>query len=596
MTYTFKLSRRIARLRAPVFAALLALTACDGADSFDPGADHGSLVPPSTASASFAGGIPFGTFALPSEKFGSRFNGGQRIIYPDHLVEELAAIKARGGRVAVRLSWGDRYIKDANGDFNLNKWKERVAMYKGVNFSSYIADGTIIGHYLIDEPQDRANWNEKPIPQATLEEMARFSKELWPNMATIVRTWPDYLDDWSGTYRYLDAAWAQYAANRWADPRAFLEENVNKAKARKLALVVGLNLLDGSPSKGEMSAAQVASYGAALLGSTYPCAFISWKYDDGHQAPSAMEDAMDGLRRMAQNRSSKTCWGGSTAGGGTPPPSEPPPSEPPPSEPPPSEPPPPSAGVPFGPYGLPTSQMGSFSGSVRGATPATVLAIAEAARKAGARVVLRLAGSEVTDAGGRFSLTKWKAALDRYAGVDLSSYVRDGTVAGHLLVSNPQSAKLWGGRQIPHATLEEMARYSRQRWSAMPTIVQAPPSWLAGKSTPWQYLDASSVIYSSSAGDVGAWVGKQATDANREGLGLLVGMNVLSGGTGASGLMSASQLRNWGSAILAQSRVCGLLLSRYDDGYFGRSDVKDAVRDLAEKAGNHAGTSCRVRS
>jgi hypothetical protein len=82
-------------------------------------------------------------------------------------------------------------------------------------------------------------------------------------------------------------------------------------------------------------------------------------------------------------------------------------------------------------------------------------------------------------------------------------------------------------------------------------------------------------------------------------------MNVLNGGTSSSQLpgttegefaMSASQLRAWGSALVAQNRVCGLFMSRYDDRYFGRSDVKEAVSVLADKARAHAATSCRVRS
>lgn len=116
-----------------------------------------------------------------------------------------------------------------------------------------------------------------------------------------------------------------------------------------------------------------------------------------------------------------------------------------------------------------------------------------------------------------------------------------------------------------------MARYSRQRWPAIPTIVHAPSSWLAAKATAWQYLDASSVMYSGSVGDAGAWVGKQASAAGGARLGLLVGMNVLNGGTSASGLsgttagsfaMSASQLRTWGLVLVAETKVCGLVMSR----------------------------------
>jgi hypothetical protein len=310
MTYTFKLSRRIARLRAPLFTALLiALTGCDNARSFDPDvAGPGSPIDNSIPSSSFAGGIPFGTFALPSTALGDRFSGAQRNIYPQYLLGELADIKARGGKVALKLSYGDRYVKDDDGNFSLSKWKNRVDQFKGVNFSSYIEDGTIIGHYLIDEPQDKANWNGRPIPQSTLEEMARYSKDRWPKMVTIVRTWPDYLDDWSGSYRYLDAAWAQYAANRWPNADAFLRENVSKAKNRGLALIVGLNVLDGSPTKGKMSASQVKSYGSALLGDSYPCAFISWKYRDEYLS-SSVKDAMRYLRGKAENRSFKSCRG-----------------------------------------------------------------------------------------------------------------------------------------------------------------------------------------------------------------------------------------------------------------------------------------------
>jgi hypothetical protein len=329
MTHSFKLSRRIARFRALGAAVfVLALAGCGGADSFNPDPStipdptdqgtslDGSIIDGSVtaaeaapvASISYAGGIPFGTFSQPTSAFGSVFNGAHRIIYPQYLLRELAAIKARGGKVALRLSYGDRYLKDSDGHFSLSKWKGRVDQYKGVNFSSYINDGTIIGHYLIDEPQDKANWNGRPIPQSTLEEMARYSKGRWPNMPTIVRTWPDYLDNWSGNYRYLDAAWAQYAANRWPNVGAFLRENVSKAKAKGLALVVGLNVLDGSPTKGKMSASQVKSYGSGLLSDSYPCAFISWKYRDDYMSNS-VKDAMRYLRRMAENRKFKSCRG-----------------------------------------------------------------------------------------------------------------------------------------------------------------------------------------------------------------------------------------------------------------------------------------------
>ena len=359
-----------------------------------------------------------------------------------------------------------------------------------------------------------------------------------------------------------------------------------------------------------MSAAEVEEWGSAMLGSTYPCAFIDWTYDARFLATPGMRTAMAVLRRQAQNRSTRTCRGSSSGGTPTqPPPTQPPPSQPPPSEPPPVGPPAPqvpSDGVPFGPIGVPMNEIGSFSGGVRGVTSANVLATAAASRQAGARVVLRLtAGDDVSNANGTFSLTKWKAGMDRYARVNLNSYITDGTIAGHMLVQNPANAGAWGGQRISYATLEQMAQYSRQRWPGLTTIVQESASWLAANPSAWQSLDAGVSVFTAEYGDAGAWINGQASAAAKAKLGLMVSMNVLNGGTRTSRLpgttqgkyaMSATQLQTWGSTLVANSRVCGMLLSRYEERYFGRSDVRSALRAVAARAGARAGSSCRTRS
>jgi hypothetical protein len=599
MTYTFKLARRIARHRAPMLAAcLLAIVACGGDKSFDPSDQMVEHTGPHAAA--FAGGIPFGYFAMPLDQYGARYNGGHANIGENQMMQELEFIKNRGGKVLLSLAGSPRYYLEG-GRFSMSKWKQRVDRYRGVNLSSYAKDGTIIGHYMIDEPNDPANWNGQPVPPSVLEEMAKYSKSLWPDMPTIVRVEPSYLDK---DHKYLDAAWAQYL-NRRGDAGDYIKRNVSEAQSRGLALIVGMNVLKGgSPNLTPMTASEVQSWGSALLSSSYPCAFISWEWDSGYNNNSGMSSAMDALRRQAQNRTTRSCRAGSS-GGQTPPP-PPPPSEPPPSEPPPSEPPPPpppaTGGVLFGPHGLPDAQMSSYTGAVRGADPQTIVATLTAARQSGAKVIVRLSGNDVSNSNGTFSYTKWKAAIDRYSRVNLASYVSDGTLAGHLLVQNPHNAKAWGGQRISHATLEEMARYSRQRFPGVTTLVHTQASYLASK-TSWQYLDAASVTYNGSFGDAARWVGAQSDALGKARLGLVVSMNVLNGGTSASKLrsdggryaMSATQLRTWGSTFASHAKVCGLVLARYDQGYFGRSDVRDAVKAVAGRAGARAQTSCKVR-
>ena len=272
----------------------------DTPDPIGPTADAPSLA------SSFRGGIPMGIFALPTSMFGADYNGAMRNIWPSELVKELSAIRARGGRVVLMMAGNERHYKDRAHHFSITMWKSRVSRFKGINFSQFINDGTVIGHYLIDEPNDPHNWGGKPVPGSVVEQMAQFSKQLWPNMATVVRAEPGYLAKTGGHYRYLDAAWAQYVTRK-GTPSEYIRRNVADAQRVGLALVTGLNISKGGPGGGRMSPTLIKIAGATLLNSSYPCAFISWQWDSRYMSSGTVRDAMRLLRARAQSRSSKSC-------------------------------------------------------------------------------------------------------------------------------------------------------------------------------------------------------------------------------------------------------------------------------------------------
>lgn len=165
-----------------------------------------------------------------------------------------------------------------------------------------------IAHYLIDEPYDGHNFGGKPVPGSTLEEMARYSKSIWPNLKTVVRAEPYYIK-WNGTYRYLDAAWAQYLSRK-GNASDYIQKNVSTAKQMGLGLIVGLNIVKGgSPNGTWMTPGEVENWGSALLSSDYPCAFISWQYNSSLLSPSNMKETMSKLRRKAESRPSRSCSG-----------------------------------------------------------------------------------------------------------------------------------------------------------------------------------------------------------------------------------------------------------------------------------------------
>jgi hypothetical protein len=298
-------------------AIVLTLVGCNNSDSFNPdssvppgtvalGSDAGvqlaSASTPTFSTTSFAGGIPIGIFALPTSEFGSRYNGAMRNISPSLLLSELAAIKSRGGKVVLNFTGNQRYFTDASGHFSLSKWEQRVDRFRSVNFSSYINDGTIVGHFLIDEPNDPANFNGQAISPSTVETMAKYSKSIWSGLTTIARAEPSYF----GTAHYLDAAWAQYLYRK-GSASDYIRKNVNDAQNRGLQLVVGMNVINGGPNGGKMSATQIKDWGSTLLGNSYPCSFLSWNYDNTYLSSTSIKDAMTYLRNKAQNRSTKTC-------------------------------------------------------------------------------------------------------------------------------------------------------------------------------------------------------------------------------------------------------------------------------------------------
>jgi len=312
MTHNFEFAHWIARLRAPLFAALiLILASCNSADSFTPDSDIPAVEPatpvdaaPSFSSA-YAGGIPMGLFQTPYSEIGSRYNGTLRSIYPGNLISELKAIRDRGGKVVLNLAGSSNRYTDRYGNFSLSMWKNSIDRYRGVNFSSFITDGTIVGNFLVDEPNDASNWkNHKPISPSTLEEMAKYSKSRWSNLTTLVRVRPDYL---LNTHRYLDAAWSQYHS-KFGSPSTFISHDVSVAKNKGLGLMIGMNLLHGNNGS-KMTASQVKSWGGALLNNSYPCGFISWTYNSNYLSTSSMKDAMNYLRNKAQSRSFKSCRG-----------------------------------------------------------------------------------------------------------------------------------------------------------------------------------------------------------------------------------------------------------------------------------------------
>lgn len=197
----------------------------------------------------------------------------------------LPAIRAAGLHVSFRMT-DDHAAYTTAGAFDLTKWEAQVARWDGSGVQTYIDDGTLVGHMLLD---DVATFDAGTPSGDTLDAMGAYSKAHLPGLLTWLRQKPTDLPVPSaGAYRSVDACDAQYEAAE-GDVRAYATAQADAARRLDLGLILGLNIADGGDgSSGQagwraahwaMSAAEIDRYGAVLSDVPTMGAFLAWEYD-----------------------------------------------------------------------------------------------------------------------------------------------------------------------------------------------------------------------------------------------------------------------------------------------------------------------------
>jgi hypothetical protein len=271
--------------------------------------------------------------------------------------------------------------------------------------------------------------------------------------------------------------------------------------------------------------------------------------------------------------------------------------------------PPTHVGMAFGHAQQPATTWGPGTGAtVYTAQPESLLARLDAARRLNLRLYISFSGSApfIRDANG-FSFTLWKQRVDRFRGLDLQSYIDDGTIAGHFLLDEADDKSNWNGKIVPVELIEQMAAYSKAIWPTMPAIIRAFPAYLATYSGKYDHLDGVRVQYHARFGDLDQFIATNVRLSSQLGLLMIGGLNVLRGGGEESGLlnpssaddkrpkyyMNASQLSTWGKRFLAEPGLCGFILWEYDSAYLGRADISAATAELEQQARGLPNKACR---
>jgi hypothetical protein len=318
MVHDLTSSRRNGWLRRLSVGALaLVVLGCSEDDRLGPVAGAEPVGSPEQADAGTHPGIVFSSSAMTVAQLNSVHTGTVENPTPGNALNYLSQVRAKGGRVFIKLAGGENSYKNSDGTFNLTKWKQGVDRYRNINLSSYINDGTIVGHFLVDEPHFADRWGDKQIPQATIEEAAKYSKSLFPNLITLVNAPANWLASVPVTYVHLDAGWAMFRSKTSSSPATWITQQTNRAKSKNLGLIAGMNVLDGGdgssglrgtqPRTWKMSAAELRSYGNALLAQGYVCAFSMWRYDATYYNRADVKTVMAELSAKAKNHAKTSC-------------------------------------------------------------------------------------------------------------------------------------------------------------------------------------------------------------------------------------------------------------------------------------------------
>jgi hypothetical protein len=249
-----------------------------------------------------AAGIPFGHFKEPEP--GAPLRSGGDLVVPMGELAKLGLIRARGGRVVVNVVGGGKCSLDAAGQWRMDLWqacwRKNLTPALRDTMLVYAASGTVVGTYLIDEPNLVKRWGT--ITPSQVCQMADFARTELPGIPVLVRAAADFVKDCPA----IDAVWAQYGSRRGVEVNEYREQQLAASRRYGYAQVFSLNALNDDAQGTDMTASQVTEYGTALLRGA-PCLFMVWEYATTWSERPEIRSALDSLGRIAATLPGVTC-------------------------------------------------------------------------------------------------------------------------------------------------------------------------------------------------------------------------------------------------------------------------------------------------
>jgi hypothetical protein len=249
---------------------------------------------------------------------------------------DLAAIKALGGKlILMQGSYGKfqncsightpaevailcNKTKTPTADrrYNPGLYKAWVSTLKpyAAQWKSYLADGTLMGAQIIDDI-GTGTW-DVAITKGQQDTMAMWWKEAIPGIVTWTREKATGLTGYP--WAYLDGSITSYNARYMGDIRLWRDSNVVAAKSAKLALALGINLLNGgkvvpgcyhgeNPAQCAMTVAELYEISTVQLETPEACAWVTWMLSPAYYAQPGVTPTLKTLGNLARLRYAPPC-------------------------------------------------------------------------------------------------------------------------------------------------------------------------------------------------------------------------------------------------------------------------------------------------
>jgi hypothetical protein len=277
--------------------------------------------PPGPTPVPGADGVPMGIFGLLGYGVEPRaYTMAADGYTAGNIIPRIAQAKRKNIRLFLNMTGGSHKSYLTNGVFDMTKWRAKMDTYNNpairAAVAAAVADGTIIGNSVMDEPANVSasnSWGPAgTMTKARVDDMCRYVKDIFPTLAVGVIHDHRIFEPEKG-YQHCEFLVSQYRLSK-GDVRAFRDGGLAFAKRFNLSIIFSLNVIHGgNPGTAclkmgddphgnlcPMSADQVRDWGITL--GSAGCALIMWRYYQQYiekpEVQSALGDVATALARI----------------------------------------------------------------------------------------------------------------------------------------------------------------------------------------------------------------------------------------------------------------------------------------------------------